>query len=529
MAKRIFGLLAAMLLILPAFNASQEKQENVLSLTLEEAILRTLRNNYGVAIQVLAPEIAAQAVAKANEKFLPSLAFNVTDRSNESASYSWLESAGTTVTDYYSYDTSISQLIPTGGTLTASLTNYKSDSNSKFQTINPRYGSTLRFDFRQPLLRDFGPKMTRRDIIISQNNYEISENDLEATVADVINTVTQAYWNLAYSIENLKVRQQSLDLARDLLAKNQRAVEVGTMAPIEILSAQAEVATREADILSAEAEVKNNEDRLRTIINLPAAEMKLALPIRPADAPKFVEKQIDVDRALAAAMENRPELKSLKVSLRNQDLNLSYARNQLLPSLNLNASYWSPGISGDQIKYLNDNPLTGVVVDRIPGPVSDALRDALNFKYKNWSLSLSLDIPLNSIFSRAAYNQAKLNMEQAMLRLKNEEQVIYLEIRNGVRNVETNYKRVQAYRAARELAEKKLQAEEEKLRVGLSTNFVVLTYQRDLSTARSNELRAIVDYTISVANLEKAMGVSLKNMNISIDQIMGSARAGAVQ
>lgn len=116
-----------------------------------------------------------------------------------------------------------------------------------------------------------------------------------------------------------------------------------------------------------------------------------------------------------------------------------------------------------------------------------------------------------------------------MLRLKNEEQVIYLEIRNGVRNVETNYKRVQAYRAARELAEKKLQAEEEKLRVGLSTNFVVLTYQRDLSTARSNELRAIVDYTISVANLEKAMGVSLKNMNISIDQIMGSARAGAVQ
>lgn len=529
MAKKIIGLLMGAFLLIPLLAVGQEQKENVLSLTLEEAILRTLRNNYGVAIQVLAPEIAAEGVARSNEKFLPSLSFSVNDRSNESASYSWLESADKTITDYYSYDTSISQLVPTGGTFSISLTNYKNDSNSKFQTVNPRYGSTLRFDFRQPLLRDFGPKMTRRDIIISQNNYEISETDLEATVAEVINSVTQAYWNLAYSIENLKVRQQSLDLARDLLAKNQRAVEVGTMAPIEILSAQAEVATREADILSAEAEVKNNEDRLRTIINLPAAEMKLALPIRPVETPKFVEKQIDVESALATAMENRPELKSLKISLRNQDLNLSYARNQLLPNLNLTASYWSPGISGDRIIYLNDNPLTGVVVGKIPGAGSDALKDAMNFKYKNWSVGLSLDIPLNSLFSRAAYNQAKLSLEQATLRLKNEEQVVYLEIRNGVRNVETNYKRVQAYRLARELAEKKLQAEEEKLRVGLSTNFVVLTYQRDLSTARSNELRAIVDYTISVANLEKAMGVSLKNMNITINQVMADARTGSLR
>jgi outer membrane protein TolC len=521
MHKRTIGLLAVALLLWPAFSQGQEKQENVLSLTLEDAILRTLKNNYGVAIQVLAPEIAGLSVTRANEKFLPSLGFGYSTRSSESASYSWLDTVGTTtITDYYDYDASISQLLPIGGTLTASLVNYKNKSNSKLQTVNPRFGSTLRFDLRQPLLRDFGLKMTRRDIVISQNNYEISENDLEATVADVINTVTQAYWNLAYSIDNLKVRQQSLDLARDLLAKNQRAVEVGTLAPIEILSAQAEVATREADILSAEADVKNNEDRLRTIINLSEQEMKLALPIQPLDSPKFIGQQIDVDEALVAAMQNRPELKSLKIDLRNEDLNLSYAKNQLLPSLNLTASYSSPGISGDRILYLDDNPLTGVIIGTEPGAVADAFKDALGFKYKNWSVGLSLDIPLNNIFSKASYAQAKLSLEQGMLRLKNQEQVIYLEIRNGVRNVETNYKRVQSYRVARELAEKKLLAEEEKLRVGLSTNFVVLTYQRDLSTARSNELRAIVDYMISVASLEKAMGTSLKNKNISINQIM---------
>jgi outer membrane protein TolC len=524
MRGRIVRLLAILVLLGPAVSWAQETQEKtepVLSLTLEDTILRTLKNNYGVAIQVLGPEIASYGVAQAKEKFLPTLSFGFTDRSNESASFSWLEQVGRTIADYSDYDFSVSQLIPIGGTLTASWIGYKNESNAKFQTVNPRFGSTLRFELRQPLLRDFGLKTTRHEILISQNTYEKSGTDLEQTMAEIIYTVEEAYWNLVYSQENLKVRQQSLKLARDLLAKNQRAVEVGTLAPIEILSAQAEVATREADILSAEAEVKNNEDRLRTIINLPEDEMREALPIRPVDRPQFEERQVNVDDALLTAMQNRPELRSLKIDLNSQNLNLGFAKNQLLPRLDLMASYYSPGVSGDQILYLDDNPLTGVIIGKIPGAASDAVKDSFDFKYKNWMVGLTLDIPLNTVLSRAAVTQAKLNLDQAMLRLKNQEQIIYLEIRNGVRSVETNYKRVQSYRVARELAEKKLQAEEEKLKVGLSTNFVVLTYQRDLSDARSAELRSIVDYLVSVASLDRATGTNLKNKNISIDQYMG--------
>jgi outer membrane protein TolC len=522
MRRSITVFLAALILLLPAASWAQEKTEPELALTLEETILRTLKNNYGVAIQILSPEIASYSVAKAKEIFLPTLSFGAGDRSNVSASYSWLEQVGRTIAEYADYDASVSQLIPFGGTLTASWIGYKNESNARFQTVNPRYGSTLRFDFRQPLLRDFGIKTTRNQILISENEYAKSGTDLEKTISDVIYVVEEAYWNLAYSLENLKVRQQSLKLAQDLLAKNQRAVEVGTLAPIEILSAQAEVATREADIISAEAEVKNNEDRLRTIINLPEEEMRLALPVRPVDKPKFEERQINVDEALLAAMQNRPELKSLKIDLSTRDLNLGFTKNQLLPRLDLTASYYSPGVSGDQILYLNDDPLTGVIVGKIPGSSSDALNDSFSFKYNNWFVGLTLDIPLNTVFSRAAVAQAKLDLEQATLRLKNQEQIIYLEIRNGVRSVETDYKRVQSYRVARELAEKKLQAEEEKLKVGLSTNFIVLTYQRDLSDARIAELRALVDFVISAASLEKATGTNLKNKNISVDQYMGT-------
>lgn len=519
MFRRIIKILPILILLFASVSWAQDK-EATLSLTLDDAIMRTLKNNYGVAIQLLNPEIASLSVSKAKEKFLPTLGFGYNKRKNESASYSWLEAAERSKSNYNDYDAQISQLIPTGGTVDVSLINYKNFSTSKFQTVNPRYGSTLRFDFRQPLLRDFGTKMTRRDIIISQNNLEISDNDLEKTMIEFIYAVEEAYWNLAYSIENLKVRQQALTLAQDLLAKNQRAVEVGTLAPIEILSAQAEVATRQADIISAEVQVKNNEDRLRTIINLPEDEMKLALPIKPLDMPRFETREVNLEEALLAAMQNRPELRSLKIDLRNQDLNVSYAKNQLLPRLNLTASYWSPGISGDRVIYAD--PFSDEIIDTIPGGPSGALKDAFGFRYNNWSVGLTLDIPLNTVFSRAAYAQAQLNMEQAMLRLKNQEQLIYLEIRNAVRAVQADYQKVQAYRVARELAEKKLQAEEEKLRVGLSTNFIVLTYQRDLSNARISELRAIVDYNISLANMEKAMGTSLKTKNISISQISKS-------
>lgn len=514
-------IISSSVLLLFVFTCSWgQEQERTLSLTLEDAILKTIQNNYAVAIQILEPESAAISISQAKERFMPYFAFDGGLRSTASAAYSWLEGAESVTTDFNSYGIQYSQLLSFGTSFAISLDSYKSDTNARFQTVNPRYGSTLRFDVRQPFLRNFGTKINRHEIIISQNNLEKSERNLENTLTGVVYLVEEAYWNLAYYIERLKVGQQALQLAQDLLAKNQRAVEVGTLAPIEVLSAQAEVAAREADILTYEVDVKNQEDRLRTIMNLPEEEMKLSLPIKPLDMPKLEAKEISLDEALVTSLANRPDLKALRIDLKNQDLNVNYAKNQILPSLDLTASYWSPGLSGTQIIY-DGNPIDGIIIGTIPGGPGDALQQAFGFTYNNWAVGLTLDIPLSSITSKAALAQARVNQEQALLRLKNQEQVVYLEIRNGVRAVQTDYKRVQSYRVARDLAEQKLKAEEEKLRVGLSTNFVVLTYQRDLSNARINELRAIVDYTLSLAALDRAMGVSLESKDILLSQVMG--------
>lgn len=521
MVKRVIGIFIISVFCTGAFSQTQQ-EEKTLSLTLEECIMKAMEKNLGVAIEVLNPELADISVSMANEKFFPSLSLDYNKRDTNTASYTFLDAADQVSTLYNNYAASISQFLPTGGSFSVVLDGYKNDTNRRFQTINPRYGNTLTFNFNQPLLKNFGFKMSRKEIIVAQNNRDITEENFKKALQDTIYSVEEAYWNLVYSIEFLKVRKQSLKLAQDLLEKNKRAVEVGTLAPIEILSAKEQVATREADILEAEAMVKNNEDLLKTIINLASEEEEVDLVrIIPKDTPTYEKKEVNLGETLLLAIENRPDLNATRIDLKNKEINLSYSKNQLLPDLSLQASYWSPGITGDQILYENDDALRGKVIGAIPGSPSDALIDAFNFKYKNWSVGLTLSIPLNSVFSRAAYAQARLNLEQSMLRLKNQEQQLFLDIKNAVRAVQTNYKRVQSYKIARELAEKKLEAEEEKLRVGLSTNYFVLQYQRDLATAQTQELKVIIDYNLSLARLDRATGVSLKAKNIKISQILG--------
>lgn len=485
------------------------------SLSLEECIVKAMRNNLSVAVEVLNPQMADISISLAKERFMPNLSFGYNRQNTNTPSISFIEGDETITSDYYDYSARLSQIIPTGGSFSIALSSYKVDSNQKFQTVNPRFGSTLTFYFTQPLLKNLGTKINRNEIIIARNNKDISDNQFKTMLMDTIYEVESAFWNLAHSIEDLKAKRQSLELARDLLEKNKREVEVGTLAPIEILSAESEVATREADILQAEAIIKNNEDRLKTVINLVAEGENADIEIVPVGKPDFTLREVSCEEALATALETRPDLQVMEVDIKNKEINLSYAKNQLLPDLSFSASYWSPGISGNTIIYDPLDPF-GPPVMVIPGGPSSALKDALGLKFTNWSVGLNLNIPLNTVFSRAQHAQAKVDLKQTSLRLKEQEQQVIMEIRNAVRTVQTNYKRVQAYRAARDLAERKLEAEEKKLKVGLTTNYVVLQYQRDLADARSFELRAMIDYVLSSAQLDRAMGTSLEKKNIQL-------------
>ena len=515
MFRRAKVTMAVMLLIMGMNMFGQQEEPNI-SLSLTDCIAKAMENNLGLAVAVLTPQLRDLSVSQAKEKYLPVLSFNINRRDTQQASYSFLDAADVLTSASELYSGQLQQNIPGGGNFTISLDTSKYDTNRAGTTINPSYRGTLTLNFTQPLIRNFGLKASNRDIIIAETNLVISEKDLKRTLQNTVYSVEQAYWNLVFSIENLKVSQQSLKLAQDLLEKNRRGVEVGTLAPIEIITAEAQVAQREADILAAEADVRNNEDRLKQVINLAAdTENSDFLQILPLEEPSFDKIDINLDQALTTALQNRPDLESTRLGIQNYELNMSYAKNQMLPALNLNASYWSPGVSGDQLILDPNNPF-GPPIGSVPGGRSEAFQDVFGFNYKNWQVGLTLDLPLNTIVSRAAYAQARVDLEQAQLQLKEQELQIYTDLKIAVRAVETNFKRIQALRVARELAQRQLEAEEEKLKVGLSTNYFVLQYQRDLATARSQEIRAIIDYILSVAVLNRDMGVSLDKNNIQI-------------
>jgi outer membrane protein TolC len=518
MTKKIFlplVMIVALALAGPGFG---QEAAGSLSMSLEECIVKALKDNLGVAIQILGPEISAAGLTRAQEKYIPTLSLSASSRKSENASYSYYDAAEQLVDKTRNYTfLNASQTLPTGGTLSLDFTGYRTTTNRRGTTINPRFGTTMRFNLNQPLLKNFGFKTSRREIIVATNSLGISQENLKQTLKDTVYNVESAYWSLVYSIENLDVRRQSLDLAKDLLEKNRRSVEVGTLAPIEVLSAQAEVATREADLIQAETQIKNSEDQLRLLLNITGDEDKALTALVPKDKPTYVVREVTLDEAIATAIENRSDLEIARIGLENDRLDLSFAKNQNLPDLSFSASYYSPGIDGTQLIY-DINPIfpEAQVIDTVPGDIGGALRQTFKLQYPNWNLGLTLSLPLANVFSRANVTQARLNLRQAMLQIENQKEQLYLEIKNAVRAVEANYKRILAYTTARELAEQKLTAEEEKRRVGMSTNYMVLSYQRDLANARISELNAIVSYNVSLAGLEKAMGTSLKSKNINV-------------
>jgi outer membrane protein TolC len=509
----------AVLILILFFKPCYSQQEETLSLTLEECVIRALKDNLNVAVEVINPELADTSLTKAKETFMPRLDIGFGNERIANPSSWWLEQADTVINKDMNYSATIVQQIPTGGNFSLSLYNNRYETNSGFQVINPRYGSTLRFGLTQPLLKNFGFKVSRREIIVARNNLDISINQFEKTLIDTIYRVEEAYWFLVYAIEDYKVKQQSLQLAQDLLVKNKKEVEVGKLAEIEILNAEAVVASREADILQAEALVVRSEDVLKDLLNITEGEELSPKKIIPLDRPSFVQKEVSLEEALRMALEKSPDLKMKKKTLETNELDLKVAKNQMLPGLDLEFSYWSPGLSGTEIIFDPLNPF-GPPIGTDVHPPSDALKDALGFKYNNWTVGLTLSLPLSIFTTKADYVRAKMEIEKGLLELQNLEKQVFLEVRNAVRDVETNFKRVQAYRVSRELAQKRLEAEVKKLDVGLTTNYFVLQYQDELARERSLELNSMVSYVLSLAQLERYLGTSLEKRNIVTSQFL---------
>jgi outer membrane protein TolC len=512
--KRLLFILLLLLVMLSMISFGAEEK----TFSLQECLAIALKNNITLGIKVVQVERVQGLLDQAKEKFLPTLTFEFGKAKTNSPSYSWIEAEGAISADSRELSGKLSQALWLGGTFTLDIGTSQYESNERFQTINPRYEGAVSFTLVQPLLRDMGNRISRKSILIARNNRNISANELKTALLDTVYRIEELYWNLVFAERNLEAKKQALKLAEDLLKKNQRMAELGVIAEIEILSAEAETASRRAEILEAEALLENTREELYSTMNLGAENGEAGILIRPGDDPCREEKILDTQEAFHQALANRPDFLNSGIALESKTLELGYAKNQMLPALNVNLQYWSPGLAGTQIVYRDNNPLTGEVIGIIPGAVADAFKNALEFGYKNWSLYLSLDIPLTSLFSRGAYTAARMERREAQLRRLDLERQIILELSIVVRSVASSFQRIQATQSARELTEKKLAAEEKRQAAGLSTSYMVLQYQRDYTQAVSTELRALCDYNLALARLDKIKGTSLQAKQIQFSE-----------
>jgi outer membrane protein TolC len=500
---------------LSLLNLAQDQE--IKSFSLNEVIEQALKNNLDLQIEMTNPEISQALWDKSSAIFIPTLEINFNRGKTTSPSSSIFSGADVDTADTSDLTLTLSQRLILGGSLDVSLRNARYSTNSRYSSVNPRYNSVLTFNLTQPLLKSFGISATKRNIHIAGNNQKISIFALKQSVIDLIYQTEEAYWNLVYSHQNLEVKQKSLQLAKDLLKQNEIQVRVGVSAPMDILTAQAEVAARESESLQARSQIQTYEENLRRILNI--SQMQAA--IVPQDKPLFSPVSADFSQFLLEALEKRPDIEQVRLDLKSKNIDVRYYRNQMLPNLQLTASYYTSGLSGDQLIW-DGNPLfpESTIIGVNKGGISDSLRDALKNLYRNYSIGLQLSIPLKSTSARADLAQARLNLEQSLLLLKKTESTIYSEVKQIIMDLETNAKIVEANRISRELAEQKLVAEQKKLAVGLSTNYLVLQYQRDFSNAQIAELKSLIDYNLALSRVNKVLGTTLEKHQIAFSEML---------
>lgn len=491
----------------------------VFDLTVDDAIERALDRNLDIAVERVNPQLQDLTIAEAHSAFLPNVNSSLDIGRTLSPSRSQLDGAGRLTrqtVDTQSGETGfgLEQAFRwQGGRYSLDWANTRTETNNVFFTFNPSLSSNVALSYTQPLLRGRSIDPQRRQLLISQLNRDISDVDLRETIANTLAEVRRAYWDLVYAAGSVDVQRQALELAEQLVRDNRVRVEIGTLAPIDVVQARSEAAARRQSLAEAEQQLRTAELALKQLIVAGTDDELWRAGINAVEQPVLDQTPVDVDSAVRTALDARTDIERTR---RQQDINTVTLRNlanATLPSLDLVGSFRLQGQGGPQ---LISGVLGGPALVTIPGGYGDALADIAQLDYPVWNVQLQLTYPLGHSAQKAAHARARLQVQQTRAQLDQIELQIAAEVTNAALQIGSVRERIDAARAARELAEEQLAAEESKFEVGTSTNFFIVQAQRDLSTARDTELRAILDYQNAVIEFERVQQTSLSRAGISI-------------
>jgi len=497
-----------------------------LRLTLEDAVKFALDRNLDIAVQRLNPQINDIAVLSVKSVYNPTLTSTVGPQSATilPSSQTQLGVGGAAVTETMTFNGGVAQSLPWGGgNFSASLNNFRRSSTSNNSLFNPLFQSAWSFAYNQPILRNFSIDSTRQQLAVTKLNRDISDVQLRATITNTLSNVRNAYWDYVFAVQAVDVAQKSVDLAMKLVQDNQTRVEVGTMAPIDVVQAQSQAATARQNLAAAQQTMRTAELVLKRLIVSGTEDPNWSVRLDPVDRPEFAPQAIDLEAAIRNALSQRTDVEIAKKSMQANDVTLRFLRDQLKPQADLSLAYVPQGLGGTQLNRQSNGTLGSTVVSTIPGGIGDAFSSLFHNNYPQWTAQVNFSYPLGTSSQEASVARARVQLSQVQAQIKQVELQVATDVTNAAVSARSNVERVEAAQAARELAQKQLEAEQSKFEVGMSTNYNVIQSQRDLATAQNNELQAILNYRKSLVELERLQQTTLQNLNVTVINAGGGA------
>jgi HAE1 family hydrophobic/amphiphilic exporter-1 len=534
--------------------------DNTLTLSLNDAIKLALENNNDIEVARDDVRYAETQLRALEGIYDPSFTIQPQIDKRITPQQSTLGGSGrsgTTTSTTYSLSPSVSKFFELGGgSYTVTFANSHTNTSSTFSFINPYYSSNLSLQFTQPLLRNRSIDNSRRQIRIQRKRVEQSDADFRLRTIDVISRVQQAYWELVFALRDQQNQLANLNLSRENLRNVEAQIAAGAKAPLERAEVQTELANRESALLLAVQNVSIAENNLKQLMIKDPSAPNWSAQITPTDKPQFDSTPVNLNDALRAARENRPELRRLRLQNDINQVDIKYFKNQTKPQIDLVSTLATTGLAGKDVSgalpagtlvpIIAGDPSTNAsafllaqirdiqqragfpqgaipVVPSPGGPPADLiggygqdLSNLFSFRTRNVTVGVAIQIPFTNKTAEAELAGARIQSEQLQATMRSQDQIIEVDVRNAAQSVETARARVLSAREARENAEQQLEGEQRLYQVGRSTTFLLFQRENALTNARNAELRAETDYSKALADLQRATSTTLRANNIVV-------------
>jgi len=484
-----------------AAKAAREKFASMpeVPLTIEEARASALTNNLDLKVSLMNPTIARQSVTAEEAAYEATFSTRALWQKTDAATASSLENAQQ---DFGLIEPGVTVPLRTGGSARVSLPVTRVENNNAFSTLNPAYTSDLAFSVSHPLLRNAGREINATAITIASYNVQISESQTKLAVINQLAAVDRAYWRLYQARRDLEVRQQQYDLAQAQLATAERLVNSGRRAEIETVRAQSGVADRLDAIIVAQNILLQRQREFKRLINMPGLDIDNTSRLITSTDPRPVEYLFEHASLANAAEQNRMEMMELELRLLSDAANIRFNKNQMLPQLDLNATYTINGLGGT---------------------VDDSFDTLERNNFEDWSLGATFSTPIGNEGPRARYRQSVLTRLQRIGSRESRKQTIRQEVLDAIDSIEAGWQRILATRQATILSARTLQAEQRQFDVGNATSTDVLDAATRLAEAQLAEILALTDYEVAQVNLAVATGTLLGAQKIRWDPTESAA------